>query len=113
LKALRTLRTPSSQSGSTTAVANLTTQNQLTVHIELQQVKQADDGAFVDREPAKGKFNDSYFPVEMDGKDAYSDSADLRPVPIVTSAESDIERQQTAASQETESDGARNFQRQI
>ena len=107
------MRTPSSQSGNATAVTNLTTQNQLTVHIELQQVKQADDGAVVDRDPAKGEFNDSYFPDEMDGKDAYPDSADLRPVPIVASAESDRERQQTVASQETESDGARNFQRQI
>jgi hypothetical protein len=108
LKAIRALRQPVSQPGVSTAVSSnqSSTQNQLTVHIELQQVKQSDDGSLIRRGGlGKDDFNQSYLEV---GKSTYPSSD--RPMVLSTESGGD---QVTLVDSDMESDGARDFQRQI
>lgn len=113
LKAIRSLRKPASQIGGSTAVTSnpSATQNQLTVHIELQQVKQTDDGAVLRRGGlGKDDFNRSYPEVGSEGKAAYPDSD--REATVAASSEPGGDHVNLVDG-EIETEGARDFQRQI
>jgi hypothetical protein len=104
LKAVRMIRNPTNLT-SNTAVASsqATSQGQLTVHIELQQVKQTDDGAMVRRGnqigAGKDKMDSSFLEGDVERKAAYPNSDHLGVV--------------ISDNVEEESEGARSFQRQI
>jgi len=106
LKAIQALRNPHQQTSHTAVASNPTsTQGQLTVHIELQQVKQSDDGSVLRRGGggiAKSEFEDSYLEV---GKT----DPELRPG-VASSEGGNADSLNDGG---IESEGARDFQRQI
>jgi hypothetical protein len=110
LKAVRALRNPSSISG-TTAVSGMgtgrhttTTQGQLTVHIELAQMKSTDDGVVIGSAVDKDAYGNSYIDLETNGKDSQPEQ------PSVNHSTGDV---RPTRSVEVESQEAINFQRQI